>query len=209
MNRRSSTKSKFLMNPFTVIILYFYFYLSNFIFFSAAYLCVWSKCEYSKCFYRNRIHIWNNYYYLYIYLTSLFLVNSFHVRYIIDTLTIYLFSYVKLILCDHLIFIAQNRFWHILLHTCENQMWQECENISLFKYDSIISGVDAVASVVESCGPSEATCSNKQCIPKSKVCDGEVDCSDGSDETRCSTFENSLAILDYKKLTRVVDKNWY
>lgn len=71
------------------------------------------------------------------------------------------------------------------------------ENVSSFEYD--FSGVDVVAAAVESCGPAEATCSNKQCIPKSKVCDGEVDCSDGSDETRCSTFENSLVVLDYKE----------
>lgn len=38
----------------------------------------------------------------------------------------------------------------------------------------------------EACGYNEATCSNKECIPKSKICDGQIDCSDGSDETRCS-----------------------
>lgn len=59
----------------------------------------------------------------------------------------------------------------------------------------MISGVDVVVPAIESCGPNEATCSNKQCILKSKVCDGEIDCSDGSDETRCSTFENLLAII--------------
>ncbi|XP_020284881.1 basement membrane-specific heparan sulfate proteoglycan core protein isoform X6 [Pseudomyrmex gracilis] len=32
----------------------------------------------------------------------------------------------------------------------------------------------------------EATCSNGDCIPKSYVCDSKYDCSDGSDEMRCS-----------------------
>lgn len=52
--------------------------------------------------------------------------------------------------------------------------------------DTLISGTDITARPVEACGLNEATCSNKQCILKSKVCDGQIDCSDGSDETRCS-----------------------
>ena len=35
------------------------------------------------------------------------------------------------------------------------------------------------------CAPSEATCSNGECIDRSRVCDGSYDCSDGSDETNC------------------------
>ncbi|XP_076378249.1 terribly reduced optic lobes isoform X5 [Megalopta genalis] len=36
------------------------------------------------------------------------------------------------------------------------------------------------------CQYEEATCSNGECIPKSYVCNGRLDCTDGSDEMRCS-----------------------
>ncbi|KAJ1522549.1 hypothetical protein ONE63_001735 [Megalurothrips usitatus] len=36
------------------------------------------------------------------------------------------------------------------------------------------------------CGAHEATCSSGECVPKSTVCDGNLDCSDGSDEMRCN-----------------------
>lgn len=62
--------------------------------------------------------------------------------------------------------------------------------ISIYIY---ILGVDVTLRPLEACGLNEATCSNKECILKTKVCDGQIDCSDGSDETRCSMFNlNSL-----------------
>lgn len=38
------------------------------------------------------------------------------------------------------------------------------------------------------CQYDEATCSNGECIPKSYVCNDRLDCTDGSDEMRCSKF---------------------
>ena len=35
------------------------------------------------------------------------------------------------------------------------------------------------------CGPTQATCSNGQCIPRDRVCDGTYDCNDRSDELNC------------------------
>ncbi|XP_034151976.1 basement membrane-specific heparan sulfate proteoglycan core protein isoform X5 [Esox lucius] len=37
------------------------------------------------------------------------------------------------------------------------------------------------------CRVDQATCQNGQCVPRDYLCDGERDCSDGSDEIRCGT----------------------
>lgn len=37
------------------------------------------------------------------------------------------------------------------------------------------------------CGLNEATCMNGECVAKHEVCDGDQDCSDGSDEVRCGS----------------------
>ncbi|KAK7494115.1 hypothetical protein BaRGS_00014588, partial [Batillaria attramentaria] len=54
-------------------------------------------------------------------------------------------------------------------------------------------GVDYIGPTVTPpegpCRADEATCSNGQCIPRDYLCDGEQDCSDGSDEVSCATQE--------------------
>uniref|UniRef100_A0A3B3SE98 Cell adhesion molecule-related/down-regulated by oncogenes n=1 Tax=Paramormyrops kingsleyae TaxID=1676925 RepID=A0A3B3SE98_9TELE len=41
--------------------------------------------------------------------------------------------------------------------------------------------------VLRPCRADQATCQNGQCIPRDYLCDGERDCSDGSDELACGT----------------------
>ncbi|XP_042333788.1 LOW QUALITY PROTEIN: basement membrane-specific heparan sulfate proteoglycan core protein [Sceloporus undulatus] len=45
----------------------------------------------------------------------------------------------------------------------------------------------SLPSELRPCRKDEAVCSNKQCIPREYVCDGERDCRDGSDELNCGT----------------------
>ncbi|KZS20079.1 putative Basement membrane-specific heparan sulfate proteoglycan core protein [Daphnia magna] len=57
------------------------------------------------------------------------------------------------------------------------------------------------------CGVNEATCMNGECIPKNAVCDGDFDCSDQSDEMRCSLL--GCQPNEYQCANkRCVLKNW-
>lgn len=47
----------------------------------------------------------------------------------------------------------------------------------------------------QACGPDMATCYNRECIPKRLVCDGNIDCGDGSDETRCQNAREYPVLL--------------
>ena len=43
----------------------------------------------------------------------------------------------------------------------------------------------------------QATCANGECIDKTAICDGDVDCQDGSDESSCSEFCMILYFILY------------
>lgn len=45
------------------------------------------------------------------------------------------------------------------------------------------------------CRVDQATCQSGECIPRDYICDGERDCSDGSDEFRCGRSGKSGARL--------------
>ena len=48
------------------------------------------------------------------------------------------------------------------------------------------------------CGPGQFLCDNNRCIGRSKMCNGNDDCSDGSDERQCSKY------LYYRKFSEIV-----
>ena len=40
------------------------------------------------------------------------------------------------------------------------------------------------------CASYQATCANGECIDRAAICDGDIDCSDGSDESSCRKWNN-------------------
>ncbi|XP_061457671.1 basement membrane-specific heparan sulfate proteoglycan core protein isoform X5 [Rhineura floridana] len=51
----------------------------------------------------------------------------------------------------------------------------------------VVSIKPSLSPELRPCRRDEAVCSNKQCIPRDYICDGERDCHDGSDELNCGT----------------------
>ena len=48
-----------------------------------------------------------------------------------------------------------------------------------------VAGILPTTRPPTACGFSEATCANGECIDRAAICDGDIDCSDRSDEASC------------------------
>ncbi|XP_035706486.1 basement membrane-specific heparan sulfate proteoglycan core protein isoform X3 [Folsomia candida] len=59
------------------------------------------------------------------------------------------------------------------------------------------------------CGILQATCNNGECISKQMICDGDLDCSDGSDEQRCHHGKDGCEPNEFQcGNRRCVPKTW-
>uniref|UniRef100_A0A8C1ZHU6 Low-density lipoprotein receptor-related protein 11 n=2 Tax=Cyprinus carpio TaxID=7962 RepID=A0A8C1ZHU6_CYPCA len=95
-----------------------------------------------------------------------------------------------------------NRNNYLALNECLNA----CDKVSVFAPPP--SGRLGPNSVQReqcgtACGPDHFSCSNKCCIEKDLECDGEAQCSDGSDEAECSKLDRKFRRL----LDITVDKS--
>ncbi|XP_059374396.1 kunitz-type protease inhibitor 1-like [Carassius carassius] len=87
-----------------------------------------------------------------------------------------------------------NRNNYLTLNECQNA----CDKVSVL--DPPPSGRlgpihDHSERCDEACGPDHFSCSNKCCIEKDLECDGETQCSDGSDEAECSKLDRKFGRL--------------
>jgi len=56
----------------------------------------------------------------------------------------------------------------------------------------------AVCVNVLACGYNQFQCrTRRNCISQCKVCDGDYDCTDGSDEANCSTYRTVRILITY------------
>ena len=49
------------------------------------------------------------------------------------------------------------------------------------------------------CTSDQFTCANGQCVPMAARCDGNIDCTDGSDESNCGTLMFKKLIIPTKQ----------
>uniref|UniRef100_A0A672JSL9 Kunitz-type protease inhibitor 1-like n=1 Tax=Sinocyclocheilus grahami TaxID=75366 RepID=A0A672JSL9_SINGR len=99
-----------------------------------------------------------------------------------------------------------NRNHYLALNECLNA----CDKVSVFAPPP--SGRlgpirDQREQCDAACGPDHFSCSNKCCIEKDLECDGEAQCSDGSDETECSKL--NCVELPLTGPCRASFTNWY
>ena len=76
----------------------------------------------------------------------------------------------------------------------EGSQWLSMQRYSLLILHLFLTAEVPTVLPLTTCGPTEATCSNGECIDKSRVCDGRYDCSDRSDEIRCTKPSKLITI---------------
>ena len=67
-----------------------------------------------------------------------------------------------------------------------SQTWESGTELSKASLSNVmLSGVVTTVTPAAVCPPHQATCANGECIDRTAICDGDIDCSDGSDESSC------------------------
>ena len=76
-------------------------------------------------------------------------------------------------------------------HSWNTGLWSE-RRWSDDWFDNNCLGIIPTARPPAACASYEATCANGECIDRGAICDGDIDCSDGSDESSCSEYLNFI-----------------
>lgn len=83
-----------------------------------------------------------------------------------------------------------NRNNYLTFNECNNA----CDKVSVSTHSGRLGPIPG-EKCDEACGSEQFMCSNNCCIDKDLECDGETQCSDGSDESQCSNLNNKFTRL--------------